>query len=596
MVSEKGSHKAAISNPPLYEYSKEISVPDEMTTMPTTAVARCFSKDNIQPCRANSLSLTGGHGLSISYIAHSGHPKQLYDGVSSPCGNVAGQPAEDDISTGQENGPFGGITSYDGQSEDCQPSKAMQSDSKDSRHTPNRGQPTIIPTLDHRVESPSSQPSEAYPLSHEDFATIPRALSIEERVMINAPEADNNTTPQTDDLLEDKPFYKRHRRNLAALQIGSTNINSIATNNRADLDGGTPILSPEPISPLRQLRVRRSIPQLLNALPGSSYEDGEAQDVARDAAAVVSTEWQRDRHAVEEPGSNARSEEQPWISSDAQSSPNVLPHSRSGLQKFKLKVRKSESQEPRSGLSMPNEVDSDSNHTSIRVGSPERKKLQIKRNRSQWDFHNDIGLRSTSLKPANSLANFRQSPLKGSRLASEMVLESPLTPNTSESMASTPRSFSASNTGLFAVRRNRSFKLSTPRPGMKNYESIFVASKVQEDMPADAAEKEGLTPRRGIRQRISMSRLLHKNKRRAKLSKRRLSVNQSVSSDTLEVTTSGRHDSHRASMTNIPSRTTVSSIKPGGREGRFKRFTRNAKRLIKRCVRRKLDHPSAPKD
>lgn len=68
---------------------------------------------------------------------------------------------------------------------------------------------------------------------------------------------------------KEKPFCKRHRRNLAAHQISTAEIsNSLGP--KHDISHRTEeihILSPQPISPVRQLKVKNSIPQLMKALP-----------------------------------------------------------------------------------------------------------------------------------------------------------------------------------------------------------------------------------------------------------------------------------------------------------------------------------------
>ncbi|KAL7792932.1 hypothetical protein V8C37DRAFT_409838 [Trichoderma ceciliae] len=61
---------------------------------------------------------------------------------------------------------------------------------------------------------------------------------------------------------------KCHRRNIAAMRISTTGVvpDDFVKNGIGHLDD-LPILSPEPISPVRELRVKESIPQLMKALP-----------------------------------------------------------------------------------------------------------------------------------------------------------------------------------------------------------------------------------------------------------------------------------------------------------------------------------------
>jgi hypothetical protein len=63
-------------------------------------------------------------------------------------------------------------------------------------------------------------------------------------------------------------YQKRHRRNIAAMRISTTGVvpDGFAKNSSGRQDD-LPIFSPEPISPVRELRVKESIPQLMKALP-----------------------------------------------------------------------------------------------------------------------------------------------------------------------------------------------------------------------------------------------------------------------------------------------------------------------------------------
>jgi hypothetical protein len=76
---------------------------------------------------------------------------------------------------------------------------------------------------------------------------------------------------------------QRHRRNVAAVRISTTDLHGEPGHiedgsiHKQELD----ILSPEPISPARGLKVQNSIPQLMKALPPlpSGVVDGERQDL-----------------------------------------------------------------------------------------------------------------------------------------------------------------------------------------------------------------------------------------------------------------------------------------------------------------------------
>lgn len=87
---------------------------------------------------------------------------------------------------------------------------------------------------------------------------------------------------------EGNAYRRRHRRNAAAMRINTVGLSDLG-GSRQELSPPKEeltILSPEPISPARQLRVKNSIPQLMKALPPlpgeaageSSQDDQDDQD------------------------------------------------------------------------------------------------------------------------------------------------------------------------------------------------------------------------------------------------------------------------------------------------------------------------------
>jgi hypothetical protein len=69
--------------------------------------------------------------------------------------------------------------------------------------------------------------------------------------------------------VEKLSYKRRHRRNCAALRINTTDLISPIKTNTEEKEPTeeVSILSPEPVSPGRQLKVKNSIPQLMKALP-----------------------------------------------------------------------------------------------------------------------------------------------------------------------------------------------------------------------------------------------------------------------------------------------------------------------------------------
>lgn len=66
----------------------------------------------------------------------------------------------------------------------------------------------------------------------------------------------------------ERGYQKRHRRHIATMMISTTDvISDDVSKNSPRREDELPILSPEPISPVRELRVKDSIPQLMKSLP-----------------------------------------------------------------------------------------------------------------------------------------------------------------------------------------------------------------------------------------------------------------------------------------------------------------------------------------
>lgn len=76
-------------------------------------------------------------------------------------------------------------------------------------------------------------------------------------------------TPSSNNAGTEERVYQRcHRRHIATMMISTTGVASDDfSKNSSRREDDVPILSPEPISPVRELRVKESIPQLMKSLP-----------------------------------------------------------------------------------------------------------------------------------------------------------------------------------------------------------------------------------------------------------------------------------------------------------------------------------------
>lgn len=555
--------------------------------IPTVSAGSCFDQavDDNLVCRADSLVRTGEQGLFKSDRAHSTHPKQPQQNASLPSSDDVTPPGENDVIRGQDYNQLRAIKSYDGYSESQQRDQTGESSSKELRYMADRSRSTVSP-LGYLSESIPSQPTGCSPLSHEDLPSTLHNHRSEGQLSEDAQGDGDNPASRTMAPHETKSFCKRHRRNHAALQISNTNIGPSVTNDMMGLDGEVPILSPEPISPLRQLRVRRSIPQLLKAVPGVPDTSDEEQYLAAEIRAKNSGEGEAQHLSPEETGFNAQFEVEPRARSNVQPSLISPKQSQGGLQKFRLKIRKSASQESRSSLGIPGETNSDSKHLSSMSGaSPERKRLKVKANRNQKSSQKGAEICSPILPVSTPHS---QSPLKDSIVANEVAPVAAMIPSASEHLAHTHRPFSASKSEHFTIRRDGSLNSNPPQRsvrgnGMRHRTSISIAGETRGMRDDAVGEKTSTSPHR-IRQKMSMSRLFSHDKQRAKLSKRQESVTLSTST--------GSRDNNSSSVTINASSPTTSSDRPVRRGGRFKRFTSKTKKMIRQWMRRRLHHPS----
>lgn len=209
---------------------------------------------------------------------------------------------------------------------------------------------------------------------------------------IYAPISSQEETERPTDI--NKLYHKHHRRNPAATHISAAKIPHVSDDNGATRPYNNPpgVLSPEPMSPSRQLKVKKSIPQLMKALPPlpgqlGIYGSGTFSDEAEGSAKA---HW---FHTSDEIGTNGE-----------------CPASQPDCSPTKLKLRL----KPLQGTPPPDEEASGSlNLVKVlsleSIGSPVHRKLRIKlpRNAALPALIGKDGtvLRSPALKQCNSLAD-----------------------------------------------------------------------------------------------------------------------------------------------------------------------------------------------
>lgn len=378
---------------------------------------------------------------------------------------------------------------------------------------------------------------------------------------------------------EEKEFQKRHRRNLAALRISTTGLGGSDSKpqNVPRTSEEIPILSPEPISPARELRVKNSIPQLMKKalppLPGSTGLNlAENQE-----------------HMVGAPpndssiGSNMSGVKLPEVNF------GISPARHASPQKFKLKVRKSLTQDADCQGQTPTPSSTNGISPAPASASPGRRRLKIKISRTQ--LGKGLGgcqgtvIRSPALKQCNSLADLEYSSrrhmftkpnymmdqsathkLEGARPAlsnqidDDEVLASPLC--------------DAGDLGIDCLEIAKSLELKTPS----------LISPVNEIQPE---ETRGISPHEikprehGLRQKISLFHLRLGSTPSKKC--KRAPTPLPFSLQEMSGCARGMTIDHQ--MLNPPNEIVS---KRSGRVGiRVRKWARGAKRVVRSCVKKK---------
>lgn len=382
-----------------------------------------------------------------------------------------------------------------------------------------------------------------------------------------------------------KPFCKRHRRNLAAFRISTTNIRDPILTSRKDTDEEIPILSPEPISPVRQLKVKHSIPQLMKALPRLPDEaggDAGADQASRDKS--PGAEQPSPGQTREKAASNCEAE-QP---SDPACQPQPLTspplRTQTGLQRFRLKVKSSHGSESKTDPEIPERVNSEPKAIPAAAGiTKAKKKLKVKINRNPRDCGSI--LRSPNLKQCNSLAEI------GHNSGTELLLSKKGTtgrklPRRLSDTARAKQSRTSVIDGQSTVKVSSppsddlSLPKSLPRTRVvKHQVSRETNQSTASENTSNAGNRPSSSTPHGLRQKLSMLRLRSGEPRRPKLSKRKVTPAPFMLQD--------RRRSHASRLSSV--NTTLTTIGTTRREGRFKRLARNAKRIVRRYVRKRLD-------
>lgn len=208
-------------------------------------------------------------------------------------------------------------------------------------------------------------------------------------------------TPKGSEATEEfeRPFHKRHKRNVAASRISTTNITLPLSDNLVSEDfKESPVTSTDAPFPLAyQLEVKKSIPQLMKALPPLP---AEAESYGDDGCPVKEI-----TKPSKEPHLERESENTYDFKENYETPGNSTHHSPPKL-KLRVKPLPSTPVPCRDG---PNISLSEQRLTTDNTGSPAQRKLKIKISRNAaiptYTGKKDTVLRSPALKQCNSLAD-----------------------------------------------------------------------------------------------------------------------------------------------------------------------------------------------
>lgn len=213
---------------------------------------------------------------------------------------------------------------------------------------------------------------------------------------------------------EGRAYKRQHRRNAAAMQINTTGLGHLMADDAelAPPSKGPTILSPKPISPARQLRLKNSIPRLMKALPplpGEAAEECDGVDhdalnrIGQSAARTLGGGGFPNKPFCDDDG--ARNE--------GSAARTVIGHCGIGASPRRFKVRVRTSPSPSQGSdarSLSGSLKQDRNEARPRASSAVKPKLKLKLSRSQLrqarrHGHGVSVFGSNRLKQCNSLAD-----------------------------------------------------------------------------------------------------------------------------------------------------------------------------------------------
>ncbi|UKZ51649.1 hypothetical protein TrVGV298_005410 [Trichoderma virens] len=207
---------------------------------------------------------------------------------------------------------------------------------------------SVLSSFDRLVRIPATKDCEVQSISGGRHDTY--AYQQEDVHPVNLKCLNRRPSPPSSDPVGegDGEYLKCHRRNVAAMRISITGIvPDEVLNHTPERHNNFSILSPEPISPVRELRVKESIPQLMKALPPLPRE---AEKLSGYGTAGIPTINVYQGHGPLISGKDCPSGmRRPLEPKQTSSSPAISRHSQDFQPKFKLRARAPSSSPGKSG-------------------------------------------------------------------------------------------------------------------------------------------------------------------------------------------------------------------------------------------------------
>ncbi|KID66457.1 hypothetical protein MAN_04738, partial [Metarhizium hybridum] len=417
-------------------------------------------------------------------------------------------------------------------------------------------------------------------------------------------ESDTNSVASTNHKLGNQ----RHRRNVAAVRINTAELNDKSGHiedgsvHKQELD----ILSPEPISPARGLKVKNSIPQLMKALPplppGMPGEGSRNQHPLRkwddqldeqplcDCSRLHDMVREDDKIHLAEPVPTG-------LKQPAQSGKHSSPS------KFKVRIKPSYS--PVSGLGNINcaHIKGDIQGVSQQSTAQAKPKLKLKLSRSQLgqgrQATGEPFTRVNRLKQCNSLADLALYSSIGTKAGQRFANEDNVRGNTQSEgcvQSTFETQHSQSSTGYKSPQPSDPFSIPyPPSPEDNTDKNRSLSSSNKDTLVQRPSCSSGRSPvqENGLRKKMSMFRLRIAESFTAKPPKKCKKIPELEQSDS-HISVNMTLKGSETNLNNIDNRTQPpnSNIKSDWVADRVKRWAIDARRALRSYVRRTLDRSS----